>query len=94
MALKDNQSISLAGDVVTEICLGLGPCGELRYPAYQEAPDKWSFMGQRYGSAGFEVQTGIPGIGEFQCYDRFMLENLKEHAERNGKSEWCVQSAF
>ena len=24
-----------AGAVLTEICLGLGPCGELRYPAYQ-----------------------------------------------------------
>ena len=25
----------MAGTVLTEICLGLGPCGELRYPAYQ-----------------------------------------------------------
>ena len=37
-----------------EICLGLGPCGELRYPAYQEAPDKWSYMGR----GDMSVQSG------------------------------------
>jgi len=43
---------------VIEICLGLGPCGELRYPAYQEAPDKWSYMGR----GDMSVQSGArPG---------------------------------
>ena len=45
-----------AGSTLIEICLGLGPCGELRYPAYQEAPDKWSYMGR----GDMSVQTGAP----------------------------------
>ncbi|KAK4805098.1 hypothetical protein SAY86_004915 [Trapa natans] len=42
------------GRVVTEIQVGMGPCGELRYPAYPESNGTWRF----------------PGIGEFQCYDK------------------------
>ena len=34
-----------AGSTVTEICVGTGPCGELRYPAYQEKGGKWSYFG-------------------------------------------------
>ena len=30
-----------AGSTVREICLGTGPCGELRYPSYQEKDNKW-----------------------------------------------------
>ena len=30
---------------MTEICVGTGPCGELRYPAYQEKGGKWSYFG-------------------------------------------------
>ena len=30
----------------------------------------------------------FPGIGEFQCYDKFMLAHLKAAAEREGHSEW------
>lgn len=37
-----------------EIQVGMGPCGELRYPAYPESNGTWNF----------------PGIGEFQCYDK------------------------
>ena len=37
-----------------EIQVGMGPCGELRYPAYPESNGTWKF----------------PGIGEFQCYDK------------------------
>ncbi|XP_024536176.1 beta-amylase 3, chloroplastic [Selaginella moellendorffii] len=37
-----------------EVQVGLGPAGELRYPAYPEYNGKWRF----------------PGIGEFQCYDK------------------------
>jgi hypothetical protein len=37
-----------------EIQVGMGPCGELRYPSYPEANGTWRF----------------PGIGEFQCYDK------------------------
>ncbi|XP_047963838.1 inactive beta-amylase 9-like [Salvia hispanica] len=28
------------------------------------------------------------GAGEFQCYDRYMLKNLKQHAETNGSPLW------
>ncbi|KAJ4457282.1 putative Beta-amylase 2; chloroplastic [Paratrimastix pyriformis] len=34
---------SRMGSVVTEVQVGLGPCGELRYPGYQL--DRWSFPG-------------------------------------------------
>lgn len=37
-----------------EIQVGMGPCGELRYPSYPESNGTWRF----------------PGIGEFQCYDK------------------------
>ena len=37
-----------------EIQVGMGPAGELRYPAYPESNNTWQF----------------PGIGEFQCYDK------------------------
>ncbi|KAM7257535.1 hypothetical protein ACFE04_013276 [Oxalis oulophora] len=43
------------GDVIVEAQVGMGPCGELRYPAYPESNGTWNF----------------PGIGEFQCYDKF-----------------------
>lgn len=57
------------GKVVTELQVGLGPCGELRYPSYPL--DRWEF----------------PGIGEFQCYDKRMLEDLRMAAEGHPK-EW------
>ncbi|XP_020274508.1 beta-amylase 2, chloroplastic-like isoform X2 [Asparagus officinalis] len=57
---------------ITEIEIGLGPCGELRYPSY---PEK---HGWKY-----------PGIGEFQCYDEYLLRNLKEAAETRGHSLWA-----
>lgn len=40
--------------LLQEIQVGMGPCGELRYPAYPESNGTWRF----------------PGIGEFQCYDK------------------------
>lgn len=41
-------------DLLQEIQVGLGPCGELRYPSYPESNGTWKF----------------PGVGEFQCYDK------------------------
>ncbi|CAA3014642.1 beta-amylase 3, chloroplastic-like [Olea europaea subsp. europaea] len=43
-----------------EIQVGLGPCGELRYPSYPESNGTWRF----------------PRIGEFQCYDKLRLRRL------------------
>ncbi|KAH6816123.1 beta-amylase 1 [Perilla frutescens var. frutescens] len=62
----------LLGDTVVEIQVGMGPAGELRYPSYPEANGTWKF----------------PGIGAFQCYDKYMLSSLKAAAEAVGKSEW------
>ncbi|XP_071701296.1 beta-amylase 7-like isoform X2 [Rutidosis leptorrhynchoides] len=58
--------------VISMIEIGLGPCGELRYPSN---PVKY---GWRY-----------PGVGEFQCYDRYMLKNLTKAAETRGHSFWA-----
>lgn len=35
---------------MTEICLGTGPCGELRYPSYQEKDGKWSYFGAPFNT--------------------------------------------
>eukprot|EP00026_Physarum_polycephalum_P008394 Phypoly_transcript_08477.p1 GENE.Phypoly_transcript_08477~~Phypoly_transcript_08477.p1 ORF type:complete len:484 (+),score=61.25 Phypoly_transcript_08477:208-1452(+) len=40
--------------LIYEVQIGLGPNGELRYPAF-EGPD-WT----------------LPGIGQFQCYDKYL----------------------
>lgn len=50
----------------------MGPAGELRYPAYPEGDGRWRF----------------PGVGEFQCYDKFMLQDLKEKAIAVNRPEW------
>lgn len=58
--------------MITEITVGMGPAGELRYPSYPEG--LWSF----------------PGVGEFQCYDKYMRQKLmdaaKAYAERKIKA--------
>ncbi|KAL8028201.1 hypothetical protein ABFX02_14G143900 [Erythranthe guttata] len=58
--------------MISMIVVGLGPCGELRYPCN---PVK---HGWRY-----------PGIGEFQCYDQYMLKSLRKAAELRGHSFWA-----
>ncbi|XP_042432106.1 beta-amylase 1, chloroplastic-like [Zingiber officinale] len=62
----------LLGSTIVEIQVGMGPAGELRYPSYPEGDGTWKF----------------PGIGAFQCYDKYMLSNLKAAAEKVGKAEW------
>ncbi|KAL5143828.1 Beta-amylase 7 [Glycine soja] len=57
---------------ISMIEIGLGPCGELRYPS---CPVK---HGWRY-----------PGVGEFQCYDQYMLKSLRKAAEVRGHSIWA-----
>ncbi|CDY68644.1 BnaC03g71580D [Brassica napus] len=44
------------GNLIEEISIGLGPSGELRYPAHPLGDGRWTF----------------PGIGEFQCHDKYM----------------------
>ena len=52
--------------------MGMGPDGELKYPAQQPAPKN------KIGA----------GVGEFQCYDKYMLALLKNHAEATGNHFW------
>ncbi|KAG7030179.1 Beta-amylase 3, chloroplastic, partial [Cucurbita argyrosperma subsp. argyrosperma] len=60
------------GEVIMEVQVGAGPCGELRYPSYPESNGTWRF----------------PGIGEFQCYDKYMRASLEAAAEAIGKRDW------
>ncbi|XP_023553042.1 beta-amylase 3, chloroplastic-like [Cucurbita pepo subsp. pepo] len=60
------------GEVIMEVQVGAGPCGELRYPSYPESNGTWRF----------------PGIGEFQCYDKYMRASLEAAAESIGKRDW------
>ncbi|XP_051133223.1 beta-amylase 1, chloroplastic-like [Andrographis paniculata] len=62
----------LLGDTIVEIQVGMGPAGELRYPSYPEQNGTWKF----------------PGIGAFQCFDKYMVSSLKASAEASGKPEW------
>ncbi|KAL3329195.1 hypothetical protein AABB24_036342 [Solanum stoloniferum] len=63
---------NLLGDTIVEIQVGMGPAGELRYPSYPEKDGIWKF----------------PGIGAFQCYDKYMISSLQGAAEAFGKPEW------
>nr|CAB3452869.1 unnamed protein product [Digitaria exilis] len=58
--------------IISEIEIGLGACGELRYPSYP-AKHGWKY----------------PGIGEFQCYDRYLQKNLRRAAEARGHTIWA-----
>uniref|UniRef100_A0A0A9GDF7 Beta-amylase n=1 Tax=Arundo donax TaxID=35708 RepID=A0A0A9GDF7_ARUDO len=58
--------------IISEIEIGLGACGELRYPSYP-AKHGWKY----------------PGIGEFQCYDRYLQKNLRKAAEARGHTIWA-----
>lgn len=60
------------GNTVAEVAVGLGPAGELRYPSYPEGDGRWRF----------------PGIGEFQCYDKYMLASLQACACAAGHPKW------
>lgn len=54
------------------VTIGLGPDGELRYPS-------------THGAANPRKPIGV---GEFQCYDKYMLDNLKQYAEEKGNPLW------
>ncbi|KAA8524567.1 hypothetical protein F0562_010990 [Nyssa sinensis] len=61
----------LNAGLITDIEVGLGPAGEMRYPSYPE-------------SQGYV----FPGIGEFQCYDKYLKAAFKVAATRAGHPEW------
>lgn len=61
------------GSTITGISMGLGPDGELRYPSHHRL---------------VKSNNNIPGVGEFQCFDKNMLSILKQHAEASGNPLW------
>ncbi|KAM3321522.1 beta-amylase 1, chloroplastic [Capsicum chacoense] len=63
------------GGVITGIQVGMGPAGELRYPSYPLQKQAWTWR--------------KPELGEFQCYDKYMLASLNACAEKVGKREWA-----
>jgi beta-amylase len=70
MSAFANEFSDVLGSVITEVQVGLGPAGEMRYPSYQNK--YWNF----------------PGVGEFQCYDKYMLSSLQNAANQAGHSDW------
>ncbi|KAG9457575.1 hypothetical protein H6P81_002083 [Aristolochia fimbriata] len=61
------------GSTITDVSVSLGPDGELRYPSFPSS----SKSSDRFS-----------GVGEFQCYDKHMLGQLKEHADSYGNPLW------
>lgn len=62
------------GVTITEIQIGMGPAGELRYPSF--LPEK------------IITPDRLPELGEFQCYDKFMVASLNACALDAGLNEW------
>ncbi|KAL4573020.1 hypothetical protein LXL04_019813 [Taraxacum kok-saghyz] len=70
-SFKENMVDFLEAELFTDIEVGLGPAGELRYPSYPQSQG-WAF----------------PGIGEFQCYDKYLKADFEEAARNMGHPEW------
>lgn len=70
-SFRDSMQDFLEAEMITEVEVGLGPSGELRYPSFRESHG-WHF----------------PGIGEFQCYDKYLLSDLQQAATNIGRKEW------
>ncbi|KAJ0047878.1 hypothetical protein Pint_14875 [Pistacia integerrima] len=62
------------GVIITGIQVGMGPAGELRYPLSpsQKLTRSWRTC----------------ELGEFQCYDKYMLASLNACARGIGRREW------
>eukprot|EP01105_Mastigella_eilhardi_P007034 TRINITY_DN18502_c0_g1_i1.p1 TRINITY_DN18502_c0_g1~~TRINITY_DN18502_c0_g1_i1.p1 ORF type:complete len:464 (-),score=105.22 TRINITY_DN18502_c0_g1_i1:743-2113(-) len=62
----------ISSGALTEVQVGMGPAGELRYPGYQLG--KWAYC----------------GVGEFQCYDKHLRQDLLQAAVLVGHPHWGV----
>ncbi|KAJ0920641.1 putative glycoside hydrolase, family 14, glycoside hydrolase superfamily [Helianthus annuus] len=97
-----NKFDSLMGTIIEEVCVGLGPSGELRYLLTYKLVNTGyvsisncsfrilSIIICRYPS--HPLQDGrwqFPGIGAFQCYDKYMMEDLRAVAWQEGKPDWA-----
>ncbi|PIN16042.1 Beta-amylase [Handroanthus impetiginosus] len=60
------------GSTIMGLSIGLGPDGELRYPSHHHPVKRNTHL----------------GAGEFQCYNKNMLNNLKHHADTSGNPLW------
>ncbi|KAH6790689.1 hypothetical protein C2S51_005695 [Perilla frutescens var. frutescens] len=65
---------SFLGGVITGVQVGLGPGGELRYPSCPTQKLTWAWRSRE--------------LGEFQCYDKYMLASLNACAREMGVREW------
>lgn len=63
------------GGIITGIQVGMGPAGELRYPSCPSRKLSWAWRSRE--------------LGEFQCYDKFMLASLNACAQEIGMREWA-----
>lgn len=70
-AFLGSMGEELLNSTVVELQVGCGPCGELRYPSYPLGSGMWEF----------------PGMGELQCFDYRMLDDLRDAAEHMGHPE-------
>ncbi|XP_078429072.1 beta-amylase 3, chloroplastic-like [Wolffia australiana] len=68
---RDTFKSSL-GVIITEVQIGMGPGGDLRYPFCP--------------SEKLSQTKGIQELGEFQCYDKYMLASLNACAVGIGKN--------
>ncbi|KAF5729769.1 Beta-amylase 1 [Tripterygium wilfordii] len=64
----------LLGVIITGIQVGMGPAGELRYPSCPSHKLTWAWRSRE--------------LGEFQCYDKYMLASLNACARTIGMLEW------
>ncbi|KAK3429515.1 hypothetical protein EUGRSUZ_E01023 [Eucalyptus grandis] len=62
------------GNVITGVQVGMGPAGELRYPSCPSHKLMWAWRSRE--------------LGEFQCYDKYMLASLNACAREIGMHEW------
>ncbi|XP_040990626.1 beta-amylase 1, chloroplastic-like [Juglans microcarpa x Juglans regia] len=62
------------GVIITGIQVGMGPAGELRYPSCPSSKLVSSWRSRE--------------LGEFQCYDKYMLASLKACARETGMNAW------
>ncbi|EFJ41627.1 hypothetical protein VOLCADRAFT_68093 [Volvox carteri f. nagariensis] len=65
----------LLGSTILDVLIGLGPDGELKYPAQPLRGKQWTF----------------PGVGEFQCYDKYMLSCLRACAQQVNEPSWGLR---
>ncbi|XP_043706480.1 beta-amylase 3, chloroplastic-like [Telopea speciosissima] len=65
------------GSIITDIQVGMGPAGELRYASSPSQRLKWHWR--------------FYEIGEFQIYDRYMLASLRASAQDAGKPDWGIR---